>query len=85
MKSMKKMLCLLLVAMLLVAAIPVAASASEYDATTVNYSVVFAVKDTSTNNVKYSSVIAVAAVSSDANDDAIRAAAGWRETGGKDF
>lgn len=75
MKSMKKMLCLLLVAMLLVAAIPVAASASEYDATTVNYSVVFAVKDTSTNNVKYSSVIAVAAVSSDANDDAIRAAA----------
>ena len=72
MKSMKKMLCLLLVAMLLVAAIPVAASASEFDATTVNYTVYFAVQKGS--EYKFSSAVAVTSVSSDANDDAIRAA-----------
>ena len=73
MKSMKKMLCLLLVAMLLVAAIPVAASASEYDATFVNYTVYFAVQRG--ENYAFSSAIGTTdGLSSDANDDAIRAA-----------
>ena len=89
MKSVKKMLSLLLVAMLLVTAIPFAASASDIPsaqsdttpilegvgATKVDYSILFAVKDTSTGALGYSSTIAVAAVSSDANDDQIRSAA----------
>lgn len=92
MKSMKKMLCLLLVAMLLVAAIPVAAGANgdiaAYNApeaepdvpkdvgkTEVNYSVLFVVKNTDTNELGYSTTIAVCSVASDANEDTVRAAA----------
>ena len=90
MKSVKKMLSLLLVAMLLVTAIPFAASATDIvpldgdsgtpvlegvGATKVDYSILFVVKDTVNNTMGYSSTIAVTSVSSDANDDQIRSAA----------
>ena len=91
MKSVKKMLSLLLVAMLLVTAIPFAASATDIvpldgdsgttvlegvGATKVDYSILFAVKNTQSGAVLgYSSTIAVTSVSSDANDDQIRSAA----------
>ena len=92
MKSVKKLLSLLLVAMLLVTAIPFAASAADtgsgvpggdgtttildgVGATKVDYSILFVVKNTADNSLGYSSTIAVTSVSSDANEDEIRAAA----------
>ncbi len=90
MKSVKKMLSLLLVAMLLVTAIPFAASATDIvpldgdsgttvlegvGATKVDYAVLFVVKNTADNSLGYSSTIAYAQVSSDANETEIRSAA----------
>lgn len=74
MKSMKKMLCLFLVAMLLVAAIPVAASADDtVGVQEVAYSVLFTVYNGS--NYYYSNPVAYISVPENASDDTIRAAA----------